>query len=212
MANRPVALKGADVYASRRKWRNPSGTKTYYAWRSMRQRCLEPKHVQWHNYGGRGIRVCDRWADDYDAFVDDMGLAPEWGTLDRIDTNGDYEPGNCRWVGWVVQSTNKRVNRFLTHDGKTQTMSQWAKELGIGKDTLHRRVNFHGMDLERALTPGSLAPPLRCGTRHGYESGCRCNACRDTHAARHREARARRKAKKSGYAACGGEIATEGAQ
>lgn len=179
-----------DAYDSRRKWKNPSSTKTYHAWRNMRRRCSNPNDESWYNYGGRGISVCERWQDDYDAFVSDMGLAPDGLTLDRIDVEGDYEPGNCRWVGWNVQANNKRTNTNLTHNGKTQTATQWATELGIGTDTLHRRLNVYGMDVVRALTAGSLVPEVRCGTRTGYEGGCRCDGCRAAHAKAYRERRA----------------------
>lgn len=194
MANATNAPSGAksqtkDVYASRRKWENPSTTRTYYAWRSMRNRCTNPKNASWKHYGGRGVSVCDRWLTDYDAFVEDMGIAPDGLTLDRIETNGNYEPSNCRWTGWVAQANNKRSNVNLTHDGKTQTSAQWADELGIGRDTLHRRLSVYGMDVAKALTPGSLVPETRCGTSHGYVKGCRCDDCRAAHAKAYRDGR-----------------------
>lgn len=159
---------------ARRKWDNPSATRTYYAWRNMRDRCRNPNSHAWHNYGERGIKVCRRWNESYDAFVEDMGLAPDGLTLDRIDVDGDYEPINCRWASWETQRNNKRTNVNITHGGKTQTTAQWADELGIGRDTLHRRLSVYGMDISKALTAGSLRPVRRCGTRQGYEKGCRC--------------------------------------
>ena len=187
MAEKPVAARRVSVHDRRVKWNNPSGTKTYYAWRGMRLRCANPKNQAWANYGGRGIRVCQRWGDDYDVFFEDMGPCPEGMSLDRIDNDGDYEPGNCRWAGWDVQSVNKRVNRYIEHDGQTLTISQWAQKLGLPTDTLWRRLNHYQMPVDKALTRGSLVPETRCGTRHGYEKGCRCQECRAAHAARHRE-------------------------
>ena len=191
-----------------RKWENPSSKKTYHAWRSMRQRCINPKNASWANYGGRGITVCETWKDSYDAFFADMGECPEGLSLDRIDVNEGYSPENCRWVGWDIQAVNKRVNVHLTHDGKTMTVCHWADYLGIGRDTLCRRLNVYKMDVARALTPGSLVPvPVRkCGTRQAYEHGCRCAECRASNAKRARDRKHRIK-----LLACGGEIATEAA-
>ena len=199
--------------APRKKWKNPSGTVTYFAWRGMRHRCNNPKNASWENYGGRGITVCDKWAHDYDAFFEDMGPCPEGLSLDRIDVNESYSLENCRWVGWDVQSTNKRVNVHITHNGETKTVSQWADHLGIGNDTLWRRLNVYKMDAEKALTSKSLVPAASraCGTRSGYDGGCKCTACLAFNAKRARD----RKLKIAvwvdgcGYLACGGEIATE---
>lgn len=91
---------------------NMLNTRTYYSWQSMRKRCYYPKHEQYPNYGGRGIRVCERWLsprDGFAAFVADMGLRPPGMTLDRRDPNGDYEPGNCRWATSFEQAHNKRA-------------------------------------------------------------------------------------------------------
>lgn len=179
--------------AARRKWRNPSGTRTYFAWRSMRSRCCDPAHAAWANYGGRGIAVCREWQEDYDAFVRDMGECPDGHTLDRIDCDGNYEPENCRWADWKCQANNKRTNHYLTHDGQTLTIAEWADRLGVARSTLSRRVNIYRMTPEQALT-GSPMRARRCGTRQGYEKGCRCDECRAAHAARHRMLRAKRQA------------------
>lgn len=184
-----------DVYASRRKWKNPSKTRTYFAWRSMRNRCLSAKNASWKHYGARGISVCDRWINDYDAFFDDMGEAPDGQTLERIDVNKGYSPENCVWATHREQGRNRRNNRLLTHNGKTMCMSEWAEFLGIGTDTLSRRLNVYNMPLEKALTGGSLVPQWRHGTRQGYNKGCKCKACKGAHAAHHREQRKKRKEK-----------------
>lgn len=128
-------------------------TPLYYIWKGMKQRCYNPKVSNYHNYGGRGISVCDEWLDDFQAFYDwailhgyEPGLS-----IDRIDNNGDYSPSNCQWATRTEQSNNTRTNKQLTYDGKTQSISQWARELNIGDGTLRTRLNL-GWDVEKALT------------------------------------------------------------
>ena len=193
------------MMAFAKKWRNPSATKTYLAWRGMRHRCINPKSAAWANYGGRGITVCETWKDSYDAFFADMGECPEGLSLDRIDVNKGYSPENCRWAGWDVQANNKRDNVHLTHNGETMTASQWAKHLGIKRDTLFRRLNVYKMDVARALTPGSLVPVRKCGTRQGYAKGCRCAECRAVNAKRAKDRKHRIK-----HLALAGEMASSG--
>jgi hypothetical protein len=84
------------------------GHPVYKVWEAMIQRCTNPRNKSYPNYGGRGIRVCQSWRDDFLAFYRDMGPRPDGLTLDRIDVNGDYEPGNCRWATYKEQRANVR--------------------------------------------------------------------------------------------------------
>lgn len=169
--------------AFNKKWINPSGTRTYYAWRSMRTRCADKDNP---NYGGRGITVCSEWGD-YDLFFRDMGECPIGYSLDRVDNNKGYTPDNCRWATVRQQLNNQRRNRRISFNGKTQTLSYWAEELGVSLDTLHHRLVR--LPLEKALVAGKISEHWKHGTRKGYERGCRCDACRETHNARMRARR-----------------------
>ena len=126
------------------------GTPEHSSWRAMRDRCLNPNHVGWADYGGRGIQVCPRWLL-FEKFLEDMGARPPQHTLDRIDTNGNYEPGNCRWATAEVQGANKRATIRLTLNGRTQTVMEWAKETGLSAPVIRRRVR-RGWSHQRTLT------------------------------------------------------------
>lgn len=128
-----------------------SGSLMHKRWSNMIQRCTNANNSEYHNYGGRGIKVCSRWRT-FEYFLADMGEPPEGKTdLDRIDNNGDYEPNNCRWVSRSENLSNKRNNRNLTFEGRTQTMAQWSRELGINFKTLQLRIKY-GWSVEKALT------------------------------------------------------------
>jgi len=127
---------------------------TYNTWKAMRARCNNPNNPCYKNYGGRGIKVCDEWDKDSLAFIR-WALSHGWQeglTLDRIDNNGDYTPENCRWITRQQQLLNRRSNRIMTLNGKSQTMKEWADELGINQQTLSNRINRQKWDDEKALT------------------------------------------------------------
>lgn len=118
----------------------------------MIQRCYNPNNPKYPRYGGRGITVCDRWLGDNGLrnFIEDMGQPPEGLSLDRIDNDGNYEPTNCKWSTNSEQSNNTHWANKVTYKGRTQTLSQWAKELGVRRQSLYGRIKG-GWSVERAF-------------------------------------------------------------
>lgn len=129
-----------------------SKTRLYKVWRSMRQRCYLPSFTGFENYGGRGIKVCDRW-ESFENWLADMGEPPtRKHTIDRIDPNGNYEPSNCRWATMKEQQNNRTNNLQITAKGETKTLAQWADASGIPSMTIWARVINYGWAPERAVT------------------------------------------------------------
>jgi hypothetical protein len=126
----------------------------YKAWESMNQRCSNPNNRSWKHYGGRGIRVCERWRGSFKAFLLDVGARPsEQHSLDRFpNMNGNYEPGNVRWATREQQGSNKRANHRVTAFGRTLTLSEWSRESGIGADTISRRLCVWNWAPEEAVS------------------------------------------------------------
>lgn len=130
-------------------------TPEYRAWRGMMQRCYLPTLSNYDRYGGRGIRVCERWREPgrgFENFVADVGRRPSSAhSLDRINTHGDYEPGNVRWATPEQQQGNRTISRVVTFRGETLHLCEWARRLGVPHGRLVGRLKG-GWDIERALT------------------------------------------------------------
>lgn len=131
-----------------------SHTKIYRTWASMKERCNNPNYQYYHRYGGRGIIVCDQW-NVFENFYKDMGDKPEGLQLDRIDNDGNYCKENCKWSTPKENSNNASFNNVLEFNGKKQSVSRWAEELRINRNTLFARI-FNGWSVEKTLTTPTL--------------------------------------------------------
>lgn len=128
-----------------------TGTTLHMRWKNMLARTTNPRNPAWHNYGGRGIKVCDRW-QVFTNFLEDMGPSFSAGLeLDRINVNGNYEPTNCRWVTRAQQNRNKRDNHVIEWDGCRLPLADWGDRQGIRPLTILSRLR-NGWTVERALT------------------------------------------------------------
>lgn len=136
---------------SRTKTHGLADSKEYRVWSGMIQRCTNPNHSRYEDYGGRGITVCDRWLK-FSNFIEDMGIrTTEKHQLDRRDNNAGYSPENCRWATVTENARNARSNLKITWEGKTQCFTAWAEELGIPKHRAQSRVHGLGWTVFEAL-------------------------------------------------------------
>ncbi len=111
------------------------------AWVGLKERCNNPNNPSYFNYGGRGICVCERWASSFENFLADMGPRPSAEhSIDRLDVDGNYEPGNCAWSDRTQQARNKRGSLFITHNGETLHAKEWAARAGLRYATLWQRI------------------------------------------------------------------------
>jgi hypothetical protein len=117
-----------------------SKSKVHRIWRGMLSRCNNPNEPMYPYYGGRGIKICDRWKT-FINFYEDMGDPPPYHSIDRFpNNNGNYEPGNCRWATTKEQARNKRNNHILVKDGIALSLVEWSEKLDIKEKTLHERI------------------------------------------------------------------------
>lgn len=130
-----------------------SRTPEYVAWLNMIARCERPEHAR---YAGRGIKVCEKWRESFDAFLSDVGRRPSaQHSLDRVDSNGNYEPTNVRWATEETQQRNRTNNRVVTVGGDKKCLAEWSAETGVNRKTLARRLDT-GVAADRAVDPSPL--------------------------------------------------------
>lgn len=192
-----------------------SKTYLYRTWTNMKQRCTNPGHPLWRLYGGRGISVCERWLTSFEAFAADMGERPsQHFSLDRIDVNGPYEPGNCRWADDHTQMRNTRITRTVVIEGIRYIAADLAELSGRKQDTIIERAargfsyaevigdarlsNLKGIRMAVAARSIKFRTATHCQNGHEFteantrftkEGWKRCRTCARLKAAREREAR-----------------------
>ena len=142
-----------EVFAERSTRHGLHGTRLYNIWGLMVQRCYNKETPCYDDYGGRGIDICPEWRESFQAFYEwSMGNGyRENLTIDRIDNDKGYFPGNCRWVTRKAQANNTRRNHYITYNGETHTLAEWAEALGFHPNTLGSRI-YRGWSVDKALT------------------------------------------------------------
>lgn len=147
----------AEALALRATTHGLSKTKEYSIWKSMKRRCKPGNSTysfayRW--YGAKGIRVCQRWIDSFPHFMEDMGPIPESSnSIDRIDNNGNYEPGNCRWASSEDQANNTSRNIFIEFSGESKTVAQWSREIGVKAPLVYGRLRANWPGIEALTAP-----------------------------------------------------------
>lgn len=143
-----VGPRSRDLYTVHGMTRTP----TWRSWEAMKARCLNPDCPDFINYGARGISIAPEWAEDFRAFFRDMGERPAGMTLGRRDNEHGYEPGNCRWESPQQQANNRRSSRTITIGDRTQTVAEWAREVGTSRQTIRYRLEA-GWPAEKIIDP-----------------------------------------------------------
>lgn len=143
-----LALEQARAQGLSNRTHGATKTLEYKSWCHVKDRCTNPRAKKFPSYGGRGIKVCERWLKSFEAFFADMGQRPSpQHSIDRINNDGNYEPGNCRWATKKEQSRNQRTSVFFEHDGQRKTLGEWAEHFGVGISTASQRwrrgYSFH---------------------------------------------------------------------
>ena len=137
MSTEPKTSRGAHLFKH-----GLCNTPTHKCWMRMRARCFCKSNQDYPNYGGRGITICERWRNSFLAFLEDMGEKPAGKSIDRIDNDGDYEPGNCRWSDSFTQSRNRRNITLREYNGATYCIAEAAKTFGVHPKTIRRRLRY----------------------------------------------------------------------
>lgn len=153
----------------------------YYCWRGMKQRCYDSNHKDYHNYGGIGVIVCERWLKSFEYFIEDMGLRPSLKhSISRYGDIGNYEPNNCEWS----------ISNFKPHTAKHGTCSKYASGCRCASCT---EINKQYQNSLRRAAGIPIRQKAQHGTKSKYGRGCRCNECREANRIYHQQYRQRKR-------------------
>lgn len=127
-------------------------TEEYSVWDKIKTRCNNKRSLSYKQYGGRGIKVCDRWLNSFENFLEDMGERPtNKHSIDRIDNNGDYTPENCRWANKAEQANNRNNNLIINYKSEEKTLAEWCFILKLNYETIRHRINYLKWNIEDAF-------------------------------------------------------------
>lgn len=161
-----------EVRPTIRRTHGMSCTPEFNSWASAKGRCTNPRDRAYPDYGGRGITMAPEWKADFAAFLRDMGPRPPGSSLDRIDNDGPYAPGNCRWATRVQQARNKRRSVFVDHDGQRLPLKEFAALMGVGYTRLHARITTMGQSPAEAVDAMKTGPKGPRGEQNGQSKLC----------------------------------------
>lgn len=142
--------RNREIAAARQTTHGSSATKLYNIWCAMQARCNNPKNKSYPRYGGRGIKIFEGWSS-FEQFMADMGHPPPGHSIERIDNDKDYGPGNCRWATPIEQANNRSNSVILTANGESHLLREWSERTGISTDTLRQRIKA-GWPSERIVS------------------------------------------------------------
>lgn len=131
---------------------NAIGTKEYITWSNIKARCTNPNNSSYHNYGGRGIAVCDKWLNSFENFYEDMGNCPKGFSIERVNNNKGYNKDNCIWASSKTQSMNRRSNFIVNYKGEEKPLKQWCKDLKLEYKKVFARIKQLGWAINKALS------------------------------------------------------------
>lgn len=149
-----------------------TNTRLYNIWHKMKERCYNRNHVHYHNYGGRGIAVCDQWKNNFQNFYNwamHNGYSDNL-TIDRKDDDGNYTPENCRWATPMEQQNNLRNNRIICAMGKSQSIARWSAEMSIPYSTIYSRLCGGWNEEDAIITPIDKSKSSKRRKIHEYEN------------------------------------------